>query len=51
MPNQAAEDLIDIWLYITPDNPGTGDRLLDEIMDTQREGFAKEVAITPFSPQ
>jgi toxin ParE1/3/4 len=28
---QAEEDLIDIWLYIAPDNPGAADRLLDEI--------------------
>jgi toxin ParE1/3/4 len=28
---EADEDLIDIWLYIAPDNPGAADRLLDEI--------------------
>ena len=30
---QAEEDLIDIWLYIAPDNPGAANRLLDEIED------------------
>ena len=28
---QAEEDLIHIWLYLAPDNPGAADRLLNEI--------------------
>jgi toxin ParE1/3/4 len=30
---QAEEDLIDLWQYVTQDNPGAADRLLDEIED------------------
>ena len=30
---QAEADLIDIWLYIAPDNPAAADKMLDEIED------------------
>jgi toxin ParE1/3/4 len=33
---EADEDLINIWLYIAPDNPGAADRLLDEIVASAR---------------